>query len=70
MSSPATLSAKRSFGSLRSTMSALSKFKKRLAAIKEEWGPLMAAKESWDDEYNFPAGRRAGQRLSWYQRAW
>ncbi|KAL4743805.1 hypothetical protein BDV11DRAFT_165962 [Aspergillus similis] len=37
-------------------MPALSKVKKRLVAIKEEWGPLMAAKEEGDDEYNFPAG--------------
>ncbi|KAJ5107846.1 hypothetical protein N7456_004521 [Penicillium angulare] len=28
---------------------------------QKKWGPLMAAKESWEDEYNFPAGRYAGQ---------
>ncbi|KAL4979886.1 hypothetical protein BDW66DRAFT_147801 [Aspergillus desertorum] len=37
-------------------MPALSKLKKRLVAIKEEWGPLMAAKVDGDEEYNFPAG--------------
>ncbi|KAL4983293.1 hypothetical protein BDW68DRAFT_181740 [Aspergillus falconensis] len=47
-------------------MPALSKLKKRLVAIKEEWGPLMAAKEDGDEEYNFPAGGRPapGQRES------
>ncbi|KAL4777803.1 hypothetical protein BDW60DRAFT_202681 [Aspergillus nidulans var. acristatus] len=37
-------------------MPGLCKLKKRLVAIKEEWGPLMAAKEEGDEEYNFPAG--------------
>jgi hypothetical protein len=29
--------------------------------MKKEWGPLLAAKEQWNDEYNFPPGRFAGQ---------
>ncbi|KAL6234634.1 hypothetical protein BDW75DRAFT_240953 [Aspergillus navahoensis] len=37
-------------------MPALSKLKKSLVGIKEKWGPLMAAKEDGDEEYNFPAG--------------
>ncbi|KAL3435929.1 hypothetical protein BDV09DRAFT_63826 [Aspergillus tetrazonus] len=47
-------------------MPGLSKLKKRLAAIKEEWGPLMAAKEEGNEEYNFPAGGgpRPGQNSS------
>ncbi|KAL4997020.1 hypothetical protein BDV10DRAFT_186675 [Aspergillus recurvatus] len=47
-------------------MPALSKLKKRLVTIKEEWGPLMAAKEDGDEEYNFPAGGapRSGQHES------
>ncbi|KAL5042026.1 hypothetical protein BDW71DRAFT_155481 [Aspergillus fruticulosus] len=40
------------------------KLKKRLNAVKKEWGPGLAAKECWDDEYNFPAGRWAGQGLN------
>ncbi|KAL2822437.1 hypothetical protein BJX63DRAFT_427005 [Aspergillus granulosus] len=39
----------------------LEKMKKRLAHIRKEWGPLLAAKEEWDDEYNFAEGRYAGQ---------
>ncbi|KAL4818897.1 hypothetical protein BDW67DRAFT_156210 [Aspergillus spinulosporus] len=39
-------------------MPGLSKLRKRLVEIKEEWGPLMAAKEEGDEEYNFPAGGR------------
>ncbi|KAL4901202.1 hypothetical protein BDW74DRAFT_160489 [Aspergillus multicolor] len=46
-----------------SKKSHFAKLKKRLAAVKKEWGPGLAAKESWDDEYNFPAGRWAGQGL-------
>ncbi|KAL2835579.1 hypothetical protein BJY01DRAFT_223445 [Aspergillus pseudoustus] len=37
------------------------KLKKHLAHIKEQWGPGLAAKTYWDEEYNFPAGRWAGQ---------
>lgn len=54
-----TLHRKGSSSSLR-TLS-LAGFKKRFAAFKREWAPLLAAKERWDDEYNFPAGRWAGQ---------
>ncbi|KAL6230847.1 hypothetical protein BDW75DRAFT_234070 [Aspergillus navahoensis] len=39
------------------------RLKKRLSAVKKEWGPGLAAKEDWDDEYNFPGGRWAGQGL-------
>ncbi|KAL5360097.1 hypothetical protein BJX96DRAFT_68205 [Aspergillus floccosus] len=35
----------------------------RLQEVKKRWGPLMAAKEHWEDEYNFPPGRYAGQGL-------
>ncbi|KAL5333188.1 hypothetical protein BJX70DRAFT_381711 [Aspergillus crustosus] len=45
--------------------STLSKLKKHLAAVKQTWGPLLPAKEHWDDEYNFPAGRWAGQGLDY-----
>ncbi|KKK18212.1 hypothetical protein P175DRAFT_0500497 [Aspergillus ochraceoroseus IBT 24754] len=47
--------------SLRRKTSKLSKIKQHLRNIKREWGPLLAAKENWDDEYNFPPGRYAGQ---------
>lgn len=39
----------------------LSDLKQHLKAIKHKWGPLMAAKEHLDDDYNFPPGRYAGQ---------
>ncbi|KAL4928141.1 uncharacterized protein BDV17DRAFT_291889 [Aspergillus undulatus] len=53
-----------SASSIRSSSSAFfSKFKKHFANFKAEWGPCMAAKTAWDDEYNFPAGRWAGQGL-------
>ncbi|KAJ6000905.1 hypothetical protein N7481_001314 [Penicillium waksmanii] len=39
----------------------LSGLKQHLKAMKRKWGPLMAAKEHLDDEYNFPPGRYAGQ---------
>ncbi|KAL4779278.1 hypothetical protein BJX76DRAFT_341291 [Aspergillus varians] len=47
--------------SIQSKPSTFSKIKQRLSAIKKEWAPLLPAKESWDDEYNFPPGRWAGQ---------
>jgi hypothetical protein len=40
----------------------LAQLKKRLHEIRAKWGPLMAAKEDWSDEYNFPPGRHAGHR--------
>jgi hypothetical protein len=46
-----------------SKKSHFAKLKKRLAAVKKEWGPGLAAKECWDDVYNFPSGRWAGQGL-------
>lgn len=46
-----------------SKKSHFAKLKKRLAAVKKEWGPGLAAKEYWDDVYNFPSGRWAGQGL-------
>lgn len=48
----------------------LSDFKQRLKAIKRKWGPLMAAKEHLDDDYNFPPGRYAGQDDSRVSRQW
>ncbi|KAJ5976622.1 hypothetical protein N7481_010329 [Penicillium waksmanii] len=48
----------------------LSDFKQRLKAIKQKWGPLMAAKEHLDDDYNFPPGRYAGQDDSKVFRRW
>ncbi|KAJ5638122.1 hypothetical protein N7490_008001 [Penicillium lividum] len=39
----------------------ISRIKQHLRRTQKKWGPLMAAKESWDDEYNFPPGRYAGQ---------
>ncbi|KAJ5215175.1 uncharacterized protein N7469_011666 [Penicillium citrinum] len=46
--------------SLRPTI-ILSSLKNRLKAVKQKWGPLMAAKEHLDDEYDFLPGRYAGQ---------
>ncbi|KAJ6083971.1 hypothetical protein N7486_010771 [Penicillium sp. IBT 16267x] len=39
----------------------ISRIKQQLKRTQKKWGPLMFAKESWDDEYNFPPGRYAGQ---------
>ncbi|KAJ5929486.1 hypothetical protein N7454_006436 [Penicillium verhagenii] len=39
----------------------ISRIKQHLKRTQQRWGPLMAAKESWEDEYNFPPGRHAGQ---------
>jgi hypothetical protein len=39
------------------------RMKKGFAHFRETWGPLLAAKEDWDDEYNFSEGRYAGQGL-------
>ncbi|KKK23457.1 hypothetical protein ARAM_003968 [Aspergillus rambellii] len=36
--------------SLRRKTSKLSKIKQHLRNIKREWGPLLAAKENWDDD--------------------
>ncbi|KAL4809839.1 hypothetical protein BDV18DRAFT_129741 [Aspergillus unguis] len=65
MSNVVAMTRKGSSSSLRSTMSALSvaSVKERFASFKRVWGPCLAAKESWEDEYNFPAGRWAGQGL-------
>lgn len=50
--------------SIRSKASSISvSIKKRFSSFKEQWGPGLAAKEHWDDEYTFPAGRWAGQGL-------
>ncbi|KAJ5179367.1 hypothetical protein N7492_002577 [Penicillium capsulatum] len=38
-----------------------SNVKSRFKAFQKKWGPLMPAKEHLFDEYNFPAGRYAGQ---------
>ncbi|KAJ5895084.1 hypothetical protein N7495_006775 [Penicillium taxi] len=47
--------------SISESASAISRFKVHLRNLQKTWGPLMAAKEDWDDEYNFPPGRYAGQ---------
>ncbi|KAJ5438161.1 uncharacterized protein N7458_009159 [Penicillium daleae] len=39
----------------------ISRLKKHMDNIQKKWGPLMAAKEDLDDEYNFPQGPYAGQ---------
>ncbi|KAJ5631251.1 uncharacterized protein N7484_011351 [Penicillium longicatenatum] len=39
----------------------ISRIKEHLRRTQKKWGPLMAAKECWDDEYNFSPGRYAGQ---------
>ncbi|KAJ6001685.1 hypothetical protein N7522_006912 [Penicillium canescens] len=41
--------------------SLFSRFKKHIHDLKKEWGPCMAAKEHWQDEYTFAPGRYAGQ---------
>ncbi|KAL4962714.1 uncharacterized protein BDV14DRAFT_177817 [Aspergillus stella-maris] len=55
--------------SYTSSVFTISGFKQRFASFKAAWGPCMAAKESWEEEYNFPAGRWAGQGLdpTWYR---
>jgi hypothetical protein len=45
----------------RSYTNALSKIRHRLLELKSTWGPALAAKQHWEDEYNFPPGRHAGQ---------
>lgn len=47
-------------GSTHST-TILSNIKDRLKTLRKTWGPLMPAKDHLFDEYNFPAGRYAGQ---------
>ncbi|KAL4887916.1 hypothetical protein BDV59DRAFT_189654 [Aspergillus ambiguus] len=42
--------------------SAISRIAAHLQHVKKRWGPLMAAKQHWEDEYNFPAGPYAGQK--------
>ncbi|KAJ5551399.1 hypothetical protein N7535_000651 [Penicillium sp. DV-2018c] len=39
----------------------LQRLKKRWREVQKKWGPLMAAKESWEDEYTFTPGRYSGQ---------
>ncbi|KAL4860518.1 hypothetical protein BDV12DRAFT_204961 [Aspergillus spectabilis] len=39
----------------------LTKIKQHAQTIKSQWRPGLIAKKNWDDEYNFPAGRYAGQ---------
>ncbi|KAL4939791.1 hypothetical protein BDV06DRAFT_198051 [Aspergillus oleicola] len=55
----------------KTSVFSVSGFKQRLAAVKAAWGPCMAAKSSWEEEYNFPAGRWAGQGLgpTWWRAA-
>lgn len=47
-----------------------SRLKKHLHNVHEKWGPLMAAKEDLDDEYNFPQGPYAGQGIPKRVRKW
>ncbi|KAL2843469.1 hypothetical protein BJX68DRAFT_270200 [Aspergillus pseudodeflectus] len=61
MSEISSLDHKEQSPSLRGKHPHLAKFKKHLQHIKEQWGPGLPAKMTWDDEYNFPAGRWAGQ---------
>ncbi|KAJ5732640.1 hypothetical protein N7493_004121 [Penicillium malachiteum] len=42
-------------------ISTVSRMKQRWERTQKKWGPLMFAKEHWDDEYNFQPGRYAGQ---------
>ncbi|KAJ6014599.1 hypothetical protein N7540_009190 [Penicillium herquei] len=42
-------------------MSTVSRMKQRWERTQKKWGPLMFAKENWEDEYNFQPGRYAGQ---------
>ncbi|KAJ5151174.1 uncharacterized protein N7482_010426 [Penicillium canariense] len=48
----------------------LSRLKKHMEGVQKKWGPLMAAKQDLDDEYNFPPGRHAGQGISKAPSAW
>ncbi|KAJ5729962.1 uncharacterized protein N7483_004470 [Penicillium malachiteum] len=42
-------------------MFTVSRMRKRWEKTQKKWGPLMFAKENWEDEYNFQPGRYAGQ---------
>ncbi|KAJ5130887.1 uncharacterized protein N7515_006926 [Penicillium bovifimosum] len=44
-----------------SHLTPVQRLKKRWREIQKKWGPLMAAKESWEDEYTFTPGRYSGQ---------
>ncbi|KAL6236550.1 hypothetical protein BDW75DRAFT_239204 [Aspergillus navahoensis] len=45
------------------------KLKQHVKNFKKQWGPGLAAKERWDDDYNFPPGRYAGQAADLTKRA-
>ncbi|KAL3482075.1 hypothetical protein BJX99DRAFT_252793 [Aspergillus californicus] len=61
MSETSSLNHKEQQHPLHGKTSHFSKFKRRLAAVKQEWGPLLPAKTHWDDEYNFNPGPWAGK---------
>ncbi|KAL2839282.1 hypothetical protein BJY01DRAFT_250593 [Aspergillus pseudoustus] len=42
---------------------ALFSLKQFFDSVKQKWAPLLPAKQHWEDEYNFPPGRYAGQGL-------
>lgn len=48
----------------------ISRLKKHMESVQKKWGPLMAAKEDLDDEYNFPQGPYAGQGIPKRTRNW
>ncbi|KAL2847508.1 hypothetical protein BJY01DRAFT_212458 [Aspergillus pseudoustus] len=60
-SAPPAMEPSNTLPSAAAHLSLFGKVKKRLAHFREEWGPLLAAKTAWDDEYNFAEGRYAGQ---------
>ncbi|CRG83147.1 hypothetical protein PISL3812_00495 [Talaromyces islandicus] len=63
-SSPSSLPEKpdtHSISESSTPVSLLGKIKHRLSNKCAEWAPLMRAKSNLDSEYNFPAGRYAGQ---------
>lgn len=51
-------------------LSLSSRLLRHLWHVQKTWGPLMAAKEHMDDDYNFPAGRSAGQGCAPTNRKW
>jgi hypothetical protein len=48
----------------------ISRLKKHMDRVQKKWGPLMAAKEDLDDEYNLPQGPYAGQGIPKRMRNW
>ncbi|KAI9925385.1 hypothetical protein ASPWEDRAFT_184205 [Aspergillus wentii DTO 134E9] len=50
--------------------SVFTRIKQHLHNVKKTWGPLLAAREDWQDEYNFNPGRWAGQGWEPSPRKW